>query len=157
MADILRVFHFNRCAGCDPRLIDFLVWWQTHGPFPVTIPQTGGIRNSEAEQMRLYVSKKSKARSLAETPHGRGGAIDAYPAILDPTGTYVANIHLDVKNQQSRELFQRFGVLARDHGLEWGGDFKPLDAHGIGWDCPHIQVPDWKELPYPLHLRSVHV
>jgi peptidoglycan L-alanyl-D-glutamate endopeptidase CwlK len=37
-------------------------------------------------------------------------------------------------------LWLAFGRLGKEAGLEWGGDWKPLDKYGIGWDPPHYQV-----------------
>lgn len=144
-----RVFHFNRIAQVDPRLVQFFAWWNRQGPFAITIPQTGGIRTNELLQARLFSEGMTRARSLADTPHGRGAAVDAYPAVLDPSGVYVAAIHLDAKTEMSRMLFRTYGELAEQHGLHWGGRFEPLNEHGLGWDLPHVEVHNWRELPYP--------
>ncbi len=146
----VRVFHYNRAAGCDERLLDFLGWWQVHGPHVITIPETGGPRYSQLEQRRLFVAHKSMAKTLEDTPHGRCGALDAYPAILDPTGRFVAGIHLDASAPEAKALFLAWGEAAESCGLKWGGRFLPIDPiTGLGWDCPHIEVPDWQSLPFP--------
>lgn len=141
------VFHFERLEGINRRLMTFAEWWQDHGPFPITIPETGGFRRDDALQAKLFAEGKTKAKTLEDTPHGRGAALDAYPAILDPTGKWVAGIHLTT-DAMGRELFRRYGVLAESFGFRWGGKFAPLDGNGLGWDCPHIELMGWRDLPY---------
>lgn len=139
----LRVFHFDRLAHCDKRLVDFFAWWQIAGPFPLTIPATGGLRHNSLEQARLFELGVTRAKSLQDTPHGRGAAVDAYPAILDPTGTYVVAIHRSAVDQDDVDRFATYGELAQKHGLEWGGSWPKFK------DLPHVQCPNWRELPYP--------
>jgi hypothetical protein len=138
----VRVFHFNRVAMCDHRLVAFFSWWNIHGPFPITIPANGGLRTDELEQARFFAEGHSKAKTLDQTPHGRGGAVDAYPAILDPTGAYVAGIRIDPKDPQTKVLFTQYGSLAETHGLVWGGRWKFVDM-------PHVETPDWRDSPFP--------
>lgn len=137
-----KVYHFNRVAMCDSRLVAFFAWWQRNGPFPITIPSSGGLRTDELEQARLFEGGFTKAKTLQQTPHGRGCAVDAYPAILDPTGTFVAGIRTDSKDPQTKVLFAQYGSLAETHGLVWGGRWKFVDM-------PHVETPDWKEAPFP--------
>jgi len=130
------VFHFERLKGCRPEIIAFFNWWSKHGPYPLTIGQDGGLRKDEAKQLAFFNSHKSKARTLADTPHGRGAAADAYKAILNPEGTKVVAVKLD------RKSFEQYGALAEKRGFTWGGRFTSFDG-------PHIQMKEWKMLPYP--------
>lgn len=143
MSGGLLVFHFNRAVGCDSRLLKFLAWWQMAGPFPITIPEYGGLRADAVAQEKLFAAHVSRAKTLEETPHGRGGAIDAYPAILDPRGEYVTGIELDYAKPETKVKFHRYGDLAEAHGLSWGGRWAGFP------DYPHVEVPDWRSLPYP--------
>lgn len=39
------------------------------------------------------------------------------------------------------ERYKTLGVIAKAHGLRWGGDFTPLDpVTGLGWDCFHCEL-----------------
>ena len=39
-----------------------------------------------------------------------------------------------------KELWETFGRLGMEAGLEWGGTWKPLLPCGLGWDPPHYQL-----------------
>ncbi len=87
--------------GIDQRIQDFFYFWAKHGPFPITIPETGGLRTDEAGQEELWNQGRTApgpragdtgfpvlgltvtaAKTLAQTPHGRGGAGDAEVAVV---------------------------------------------------------------------------
>ncbi len=39
------------------------------------------------------------------------------------------------------ERYKTLGLMAKAHGLKWGGDFKPLnEVTGIGWDPFHCEL-----------------
>ena len=38
------------------------------------------------------------------------------------------------------ELWMAFGILGKEAGLIWGGDWAPLLPCGIGWDPPHYEA-----------------
>lgn len=153
----LRVFHFNRVSGCDPRIIAFFGWWNVHGPYSLTVPELGGMRSDALAQLNLWRQGRetpgphagepgypplgqivTNAKTLFDTPHGRGKAADAYPAILDPTGTFVVGIKSNDKDPQTLLQFAQYGALAEAHGLEWGGRWaKP--------DRPHVQCKNWRD------------
>ena len=154
---ILKVYNFNRLAGCDVRLIDFFSWWQTHGPFPVTIPEFGGKRIDEQLQTEYYAKGRTTpgphagepgypelgltvtgAKTLKDTPHGRGGAVDSYPAIISSDYKVTAILNNE-KDPKTLEMFARYGSLAKTYGLEWGGVWK---------DYPHVQCPNWREISF---------
>jgi hypothetical protein len=135
-----RVFHRERARGVDARLVAFLDWWEGHGPFPVTLAPTAGVRTDELEQARLYASGASKARTLGDTPHGRGGALDLEP--VEVLAGVPTRLRLD------EALYRELGRVAKAHGLEWGGDFPGF------FDGAHVQVPNWRSLPYPPAVRT---
>lgn len=147
--------------GLDPRLVDFFLWWEERGPFPITIPPDGGWRTDEAKQAALYAQGRTSpgphagdtgypplgltvtaARTLAETAHGRKAAADSYPAVLSADGKRVASILVDDRAPKVRLKFHQYGILAEEHGLVWGGRWKRRD-------CPHVECPQWKSLPIP--------
>lgn len=125
------ILHEERAKGVDLRLLAFLEWWKARGPFTLTVLPGGGFRTDEAEQLANFRSGASRARTLADTPHGRGGALDLAPLI----GSKV--------DWTDWATFEVMGGLAEDRGLEWGGRWTTLK------DGPHIQVPNWRVLPYP--------
>jgi hypothetical protein len=142
------VHHIDRLERTDARILAFFLWWADSGPHPITIPPFGGLRDSEKDQADLFKHGASKARTLKETPHGRGGAADALPAVLDPSGRWVKAIY-DGKHPEGRKRLLIYGELAEQAGLRWGGRFKPLDKDGLGWDLAHVEVFDWLVLPFP--------
>ncbi|MGL4982805.1 MAG: M15 family metallopeptidase [Treponemataceae bacterium] len=43
-------------------------------------------------------------------------------------------------NKSKPELWILAGRIGKMCGLQWGGDWKPFDKHGIGWDAPHYEI-----------------
>lgn len=134
-----RVRSRARAAGVNARLLAFLDWWEAFGPFPISVGWKGGLRTDEAEQAALFGRGVTKARTLGETPHGRGGALDLYPVIDGVT----RGLDGDKNMTEARAYFAQLGALAKQQGFVWGGDFKSIT------DLPHIELPDWKYLPMP--------
>lgn len=134
-----RVFHLERAMGVDARLRAFLGRWQTEGHFPILVAPEGGRRTDPTKQLRLFAEGVTKARTLEETPHGRGGALDLVPC--DPTGK--------TPFWSDTAAFSVIGEFAEAMGLEWGGRWTGLV------DMPHIQVPDWRSLPFPPYPLGV--
>jgi peptidoglycan L-alanyl-D-glutamate endopeptidase CwlK len=66
--------------------------------------------------------------------HLDGWALDVAPLLPDGKIPWV------ISTQEIADLWKRFGEIGRSVGLEWGGDWKPLDRWGIGWDFPHYQA-----------------
>lgn len=132
---VRRVWHRQRAAGVRPELIAFLDAWDSYGeaPFPVVVCPDGGLRTDEAKQHALFVAGKTKAETLANTPHGRGAAVDVAPYRL-VKGRYAPDFSV-------KDDFRIIGEFAEALGLVWGGRF-----HGF-FDGPHIQIRDWRSLP----------
>lgn len=129
----------SRLGGrLDPRLEAFLDWWDRSGPFLITVGLDGGLRSDPALQEDLWKRKKSNARYLWQTPHGRGGAVDLWvykAGTLQPA--------FDTKDPATLAKYEAIGAAGKAHGLVWGGDWTTLR------DYPHLEVPDWQRLPFP--------
>ena len=137
----------SRANGVDGRLLAFLDSWDATGPFPIEVAFDGGLRTDERLQARLYAEGRSRAPTLADTAHGRGGAVDVLPVGFRPSVPI---------SKETYELFQAIGLRAEAAGLSWGGRgsdwlraFPPSAMNPFGGDLPHIQVPGWRSLPYP--------
>lgn len=125
------IYHRERADGVDDRLQAFLDLWAANGGFDLVVLPKGGLRTDEAEQEALFKAGTSKAPTLGETPHGHAGAVDVAP-------------YIDGEVPWDRwDLFQQIGEMGKSVGLKWGGDFSSLK------DGPHLEVPDWRELPMP--------
>lgn len=131
------VYYRDRAKGVHPRLVAFLDWWASgFGPFPLALGNDGGVRADEATQARLYAEGRTKAKTLAETPHGRGCALDLYPVdVVD------ARVRLVLDEKDPRWV--EFGELAESYGLKWGGRWTSIV------DRPHVELPDWKQQSFP--------
>lgn len=139
-----KVMKRERANGTDGRLQRFLDYWAVSGPFALMVAPDGGVRTNEARQASYYAAGTSKARTLDETPHGRGGAVDLWPEGFDPTKPV---------DEATYQRFLAIGAAAERAGLGWGGRwtgaFPPSTANPYGGDLPHVEVRDWASLPYP--------
>ena len=133
-----KVLSAERAAGLHPVLFAALSEWEISGPFPVRVGWRGGLRTA-AEQAALYAVGRSLPGSIvtnAETPeasaHGRGAAVDLYP--VDARGE-----SLPEEAPQWLALGQWFEA----RGFVWGGRWTTLH------DAPHVEIKDWRALPYP--------
>lgn len=135
------VAHRERANGVDARLLAFLDDWEREGPFLICVCSDGGVRIDEASQEKFYAAGNSNAASLSETPHGRGGALDVAPYYRNgPLG----NPPLLYDAQYTHKAcFDAIGAFAQARGLVWGGGFG-----GNFVDMPHVEVPDWRSLPF---------
>ncbi len=97
---------------------------------------------TQAEQDAAFASGHSKVRY---SKHQDGLAID-----LCPWDQFL--IHGDDKLAWSTDdpatviVWKRMGVIGKALGLRWGGDFKPLNKLGLGWDAGHFE---YMEQPSP--------
>lgn len=131
------VYYRERAAGVHPRLVAFLDWWASgFGAFPLGVGTDGGLRSDEATQAKLFAEGRTKAKTLADTPHGRGCALDLYP--LDFVDGR-AKLVLDGADPR----WARFGELAESYGLTWGGRWTSIV------DRPHVELPDWRAQTFP--------
>ena len=143
------VLYRERADGVVIELQEFLSWWDQHGDFPLRVQVDGGLRKDASKQLHFFLSGMSKARTLNETPHGPGGAVDVAPADWD--GLTVT--------AEDYAKFCRIGVVAQERGLVWGGRWKkafpPTKANPYGGDLCHLEIEDWRALPYqPLSTRT---
>lgn len=139
------VLNRERAAGVHPSLLKLLDDWERVGWFDVMIAPDGGVRTDEAKQAKLYAQGVTKAKSLSETPHGRAAALDIWPVDFEPfvSGTWAAVPEV-VKTQ-----FYAFGQFAQEQGFNWGGAWSSFK------DYPHVEVPNWRLLPFPPQERLV--
>lgn len=150
-----RLYRRERADGTDPKLQEFLDWWQDVGPFPLVV--TSGVR-TDAEQAALYAKGRTapgpvvtNAATTASTAHGlrlrdgkpKGQGFDAYP-VKRAKGSKVLEIHLgNAGDAEGLAKFEQLGAAATKFGLVWGGKWTGLP------DRPHIETPDWRLLPRP--------
>lgn len=108
--------------------------WETH--------------RAPGRQQHLFTKGVTKARPW-QSPHNHGLAADIVfdPKQVDlPTRPAGGKEWPDLwcrDREDLRELWRRYGESAKSHGLVWGGDWGPLDEHGLGWDLPHIELANW--------------
>ncbi len=135
------VGHIERALGVHPSLLALLEDWNRFGLHDVVIAggegwPNGGLRTDVLEQHKAFVAGLTKARTLADTPHGRGAALDVWPRGFNP--------HRGFDTQPDMpDLFRVFGQFAEDRGFVWGGDWASFQ------DLPHVEIADWRHLPYP--------
>ena len=99
-----------------------------------------GIKHTITETRRGYLAQAgyfAKGTSKCDgwkklSMHQAGLAVDIVP--LDqagkPTWDYV----------KYADAFKQIGAAAKACGLEWGGDWQPIDPRtGLGWDAPHCE------------------
>lgn len=145
-----RVINRQAARGVHPELQGFLDWWEFNGPFDIEIGQLagfpgGGLR-TEADaggQAAACAADLSAACSIIDTPHGRGAALDLWPV------GFGFNPWLPWAQQPAeiKAAFAKIGQLAEVYGLEWGGRWRT--AQMPDGDQPHVQMRNWRSLPYP--------
>lgn len=112
--------------------------WEYEGSHNIFIPADGGLRigvEAAAKQLEYFQRGTSNARTLDETPHGRGAALDVYPVGYD--------FSKPLEEQPAmRARFEAFGAFAKRFGFVWGGDFRNLK------DWPHVELPNWKTIQF---------
>lgn len=153
------VFHLERLTDCQTPIIVFANWWNGNGPFPITVVPNGGLRDDEETQADLYAKGRTlpgphagepgfpamgltvtAARSLHETPHGRGAAMDIMPAVVNHDGSAVVAVLSDVRDAHILALYTDYGLIAEKRGLVWGGRWKRKDY-------AHVEMTGWRALP----------
>ncbi len=142
------VAHIERALGVHPSLLALLEDWNRLGSHDVVIAggegwPNGGLRTDVLEQHKAFVAGLTKARTLADTPHGRGAALDVWPYGFNPHRGFDGQLDMPA-------LFRVFGQFAEDRGFVWGGrwDFH-TPGSTLSGDYPHVEVADWRHLPYP--------
>ncbi len=135
-----QVLYLERLQGIHPSLLAFVGSWQQTGKFPILAAFDGGLRTDSAKQLQYYNLGNSNAKTLDQTPHGRGAAMDLYPVGFD---TRIGITRDSPFELNFKWAFYEMGEAAERAGLVWGGRWtKP-------YDLPHIEVPNWRSLPYP--------
>lgn len=132
--------HHERADGVDIRLQEWLDLADRDLPFDLVI--TAGVRTA-SEQERLYAQGRTAPGPIVthaqpeQSAHCHGGAVDVAPLAAGGIPWKPTDPGWD--------LWAKLGEHAMMHGLTWGG------CHVGGWahfvDMPHVEVPDWQELP----------
>lgn len=138
-----KVFHRERADALAPALALALDAYAQSGPWPIVV--VDGLRagtDAAARQASYFASGASKARTLGETPHGRGGAFD-FAVVKQAAGDAVVSTYPADENPS---LYASVGAWFEARGLTWGGRWSSFGANG---DAPHIEVPNWRALPMP--------
>lgn len=148
-----RVLMRFRAARVHPSLSALLDAWELEGAHRVVVAPDGGVRGDAARQAQLAVQGLSNAGDLASTPHGRGAALDVWPASFLPhvpvtAGGLAARWTPWEKLPNEVKLdFQTFGLFAEARGFTWGGRWR--SATFPNGDQPHVEVKAWRTLPFP--------
>jgi hypothetical protein len=92
-------------------------------------------RRTQSEQDAAVASGHSQVK---HSKHQDGLAID-----LCPWDQYLSvgadKLLWDTSMPSSVIIWKRMGVIGKSLGLRWGGDFKPLNKLGLGWDPGHFE------------------
>lgn len=148
-----RVLHAERMAGCLLQLHILMDAWREQGAHDVAIAPNGGLRTDAVKQATLASLGLSRALELRSTPHGRGAAVDVWPASFlacvpeSEGGTARRWASWEEVPLGVRSDFLVFGEFAEARGFTWGGRWRgPVFPHG---DQPHIEMKGWTALPFP--------
>lgn len=136
------VLNRERAAGARPELLELLDAWEREGTHAVMVAPDGGLRfgsEAAAKQAAFFKSGASKAATLADTPHGRGCALDVWPTGFNPSKSMDSQPDM-------RARFRVFGEWAERKGFVWGGRWASFGPDG---DAPHVEVPNWRRFPMP--------
>ena len=91
--------------------------------------------NELRKKAGLYLLTEAEGKKIVtqtmRSAHLTGCAADVVPVI---DGKIPWSI-----TAENAMLWLEFGILGREAGLEWGGEWEPFDRFGIGWDAPHYQ------------------
>lgn len=108
-------------------------------------------RSNERQNM-LYKRGNTKARA-GHSAHNHGFAVDY---VLDTSkvetaqrlwkGRMVKFAWDTDSSEEVRRIWLAFGRVVERVGMEWGGRYGVSDKKTIGWDFPHVQHPDWRNL-----------
>jgi hypothetical protein len=138
-----RLIHLERAVGIHPTLFAALQEWERSGPFPLTVGVKGGLRTA-LDQLELWAKGRTaegnivtNAMTPEASPHGRGGAVDLWP--LDSEGAPLFD--------ESPATLQRYDSMAR--WFRQRGFHCPLTLGDGTVDRPHVQLTNWRALPYP--------
>lgn len=123
--------HAERLEGVDASLIAFAhsvaIALNKRG-VRVVVGLDGGLRKDAAKQLGYYNSGASEAKTLDQTPHGRGAAEDLMlypPSAAAPL-------------PDDHPAWETLADMARKAGFTTGADFpKP--------DRPHVQLKNWRD------------
>ena len=91
--------------------------------------------NDLRKKAGLYPLGEAEGKKIVtktmDSAHLLGRAADIVPVVNGKIPWTIAG--------ENAGIWLAFGRLGKEAGLEWGGDWTPLGAYGIGWDAPHYQ------------------
>ena len=135
----------EKLADVNPLFRNLIDEWKTaKQTFPIQIDD--GLRKgveAELAQKSYFAKGMSKAKTLRETPHGRGAAIDIRPVSFTPAMERLA--WPDVPEKVKTE-FYIFGLFAENRGFKWGGRWR--NATFPYGDQRHIEIVGWERIPF---------
>ena len=133
---ILSQKSLNSRAGVNSKLIEIDDLALTISKIDFGIPEYGGFRTAEVQQM-LFNTNKSKADGVNNLSyHQSGNALDFY-AYVNGRASW-GHDHLAMVAAAHLQAASQLG-----YALEWGGFWKSNELiNGIpyGWDMAHIQL-----------------
>lgn len=143
------VLHRERARGVHPQLQQLLDVWAREGTHNIVIaggtvggvPYVGGLR-TQADQDAAAARGLTNAPALKDTPHGRGAALDVWPEGFDPARGFTTQ----------PEMLKRcddFGAFAVRYGFVSGKGFNMTAPDGTRGDRVHVELPNWRALPFP--------
>lgn len=117
-------------AACHPwlrsRVVEVLARWRASASPGDTIRLAESVRSLETQQT-YYARGASKADGVSAFSLHQYAPALAVDCLVIRAGRVVASI--------SDPAWQRYGAIAREEGLDWGGDWSSLR------DGPHVEVP----------------
>ena len=165
------LFHREYLDGLAPPIVAAFERWALEGPFPLRllcgwrrpgIPPTRLLvelglplltpdrQPWPSLQRALFAAGRSMASDESSTAHGRGAAVDAAPARV--VQGHCAGIYLAIDGPDALERYERYGEFMERERLVWGGRFlgafPPTEANPRGGDLGHVELPEWRGLPF---------
>jgi hypothetical protein len=142
------IFNRERASGVHPDLQALLDAWLQEGTFDISIGGGGGFPNgglrTQGDVDTAAAAGLSNATELSQTAHGRGGAIDVWPAGFNPFRSFD-------EQPGMQDLMRSFGQWAQSKGFVWGGTFGGFYSSSarVTGDWPHVEMRNWRSLPFP--------
>ena len=83
------------------------------------------------------ISREEASRKITQTKkskHTDGLAADIVPVLSN------GRIPWNIKDASTAALWLSIAEVMKKHDLDWGGDWKPKNKWGIGWDPAHYEI-----------------
>lgn len=143
------VLHRERADGVHPQLQQLLDVWSREGTHNIVIAggtvrgvrYVGGLR-TQADQDEAAEHGLTKAPALVDTAHGRGAALDVWPEGFDPSRGFTTQ-------PEAHAQALAFLDFAERYGFDTGRNYAMVAPDGTRGDLVHVQLPNWRMLPFP--------